>query len=65
VLPSSGAGEALDAVRRHILSKQTLPFRDRELLILPHRWLNEAEYEFAQHELIAKKAASPTPTSSV
>jgi 4-carboxymuconolactone decarboxylase len=39
----------------HILSKQSLPFRDRELLILRIGWLNEAEYEFAQHELIAKR----------
>lgn len=39
----------------HILSKQTLPFRDRELLILRIGWLNQAEYEFAQHELIAKR----------
>jgi alkylhydroperoxidase family enzyme len=39
----------------HILSKQTLPFRDRELLILRIGWLNQAEYEFAQHELIARR----------
>jgi 4-carboxymuconolactone decarboxylase len=39
----------------HILHKQTLAFRDRELLILRIGWLNQAEYEFAQHELIAKK----------
>ncbi|MGH8429015.1 MAG: carboxymuconolactone decarboxylase family protein, partial [Solimonas sp.] len=39
----------------HVLAKQTLPFRDRELLILRIGWLNQAEYEFAQHELIAKK----------
>ena len=39
----------------HILGKQTLPFRDRELLILRIGWLNQAEYEFAQHELIAKR----------
>jgi alkylhydroperoxidase family enzyme len=39
----------------HILHKQTLPFRDREMLILRIGWLNQAEYEFAQHELIAKK----------
>jgi alkylhydroperoxidase family enzyme len=39
----------------HILSKQTLPFRDRELAILRIGWLNQAEYEFAQHELIAKR----------
>ena len=37
----------------HILSKQTLAFRDREMLILRIGWLNQAEYEFAQHELIA------------
>jgi len=39
----------------HILSKQTLAFRERELLILRIGWLNQAEYEFAQHELIARK----------
>jgi len=39
----------------HILSKQSLAFRDRELLILRIGWLNQAEYEFAQHELIAKR----------
>src|SRR5919109_3214315 len=39
----------------HVLSKQTLPFRDRELLILRIGWLNQAEYEFAQHELIARR----------
>jgi 4-carboxymuconolactone decarboxylase len=39
----------------HVLAKQTLPFRDREMLILRIGWLNQAEYEFAQHELIAKR----------
>ena len=39
----------------HVLAKQTLPFRDRELLILRIGFLNQAEYEFAQHELIARK----------
>ena len=39
----------------HILGKQTLPFRDRELLILRIGRLNQAEYEFAQHELIARR----------
>jgi alkylhydroperoxidase family enzyme len=39
----------------HILSKQSLAFRDRELLILRIGWLNQAEYEFAQHELIARR----------
>ena len=45
----------------HILSKQTLPFRDRELLILRIGWLNQAEYEFAQHELIAKRGGVSDP----
>ena len=40
----------------HVLAKQTLPFRDRELLILRIGWLNQAEYEFAQHELIARNS---------
>lgn len=39
----------------HILGKQTLPFRDRELLILRIGWLNQSAYEFAQHELIARR----------
>jgi 4-carboxymuconolactone decarboxylase len=39
----------------HVLSKQTLAFRDRETLILRIGWLNQAEYEFAQHELIARR----------
>lgn len=39
----------------HVLGKQTLSFRDRELLILRIGWLNQAGYEFAQHELIARK----------
>jgi 4-carboxymuconolactone decarboxylase len=43
----------------HVLSKQTLPFRDRELLILRIGWLNQAEYEFAQHELIARIKQGP------
>jgi 4-carboxymuconolactone decarboxylase len=39
----------------HILHKQTLPFRDRELLILRIGWLNQSEYEWAQHVEIAKR----------
>jgi 4-carboxymuconolactone decarboxylase len=38
----------------HILHKQTLPFRDRELLILRIGWLNQSEYEWAQHVEIGK-----------
>jgi len=40
----------------HVLQKQTLPPRDRELLILRIGWLNQAEYEWAQHVEIAKRA---------
>ena len=39
----------------HVLQKQTLPVRDRELLILRIGWLNQAEYEWAQHVEIAKR----------
>ena len=40
----------------HVLQKQTLPPRDRELLILRIGWLNQAEYEWAQHVEIAKRS---------
>jgi alkylhydroperoxidase family enzyme len=40
----------------HVLRKQTLPPRDRELLILRIGWLNQAEYEWAQHVEIAKRS---------
>ncbi len=39
----------------HVLRKQTLPIRERELLILRIGWLNQAEYEWAQHVEIAKR----------
>jgi alkylhydroperoxidase family enzyme len=39
----------------HILQKQTLGVRERELLILRIGWLNQAEYEWAQHVEIAKR----------
>lgn len=39
----------------HVLHKQTLPVRDRELLILRIGWLNQSEYEWAQHVEIAKR----------
>ena len=39
----------------HVLQKQTLPPRERELLILRIGWLNQAEYEWAQHVEIAKR----------
>ena len=40
----------------HVLQKQTLPLRDRELLILRIGWLNQSEYEWAQHVEIAKRS---------
>lgn len=40
----------------HVLQKQTLPPRERELLILRIGWLNQAEYEWAQHVEIAKRS---------
>ena len=39
----------------HVLQKQTLGVRDRELLILRIGWLNQAEYEWAQHVEIARR----------
>jgi len=40
----------------HILYKQSLPARDREMLILRIGWLNQAEYEWEQHIRIGKAA---------
>ncbi len=40
----------------HVLRKQTLPPRERELLILRVGWLNQSEYEWAQHVEIAKRS---------
>ena len=40
----------------HILSKSTLPARDREILILRIGWLCQSGYEWGQHVLIGKKA---------
>src|ERR1700733_9296849 len=37
----------------HVLRKQPLP--ERELLILRIGWLNQAEYEWAQHVEIARR----------
>jgi len=39
----------------HVLRKQSLAPRERELLILRIGWLNQAEYEWAQHVEIAKR----------
>ena len=40
----------------HVLSKSTLPERERELLILRVGWLCRSEYEWAQHVVIGKRA---------
>ena len=44
----------------HVLHKQTLPARERELLILRIGWLNQAEYEWAQHVEIARRCGIST-----
>ena len=44
----------------HVLQKQTVPPRERELLILRVGWLNQAEYEWAQHVEIAKRSGITT-----
>ncbi len=38
----------------HVLAKSTLPARERELVILRVGWLCRAEYEWAQHVVIAR-----------
>lgn len=38
----------------HVLFKSTITARERELLILRTAWLCQAEYEWAQHALIAR-----------
>jgi alkylhydroperoxidase family enzyme len=40
----------------HVLVKNSLPLRDREILILRIGYLARAEYEWAQHIEIARKA---------
>ncbi len=40
----------------YILSHQSLPARDREILILRIGWLNQAPYEWEQHVRIGKNA---------
>jgi alkylhydroperoxidase family enzyme len=40
----------------HILREQSLPFRDREIVILRIGWLNQAPYEWYQHCRIATEA---------
>jgi 4-carboxymuconolactone decarboxylase len=40
----------------YILGQQTLPAREREILILRIGWLNQAQYEWEQHVRIGKSA---------
>jgi 4-carboxymuconolactone decarboxylase len=40
----------------HILSKSTLPPRDREIVILRMGWLCQSAYEWGQHRVIGKAA---------
>ncbi len=40
---------------KHVLSKNTLPERDRELLILRTGWNCRSRYEFSQHVVIGLK----------
>jgi len=40
----------------HVLFKSALPPREREILILRIGWLCQAEYEFAQHVVIGRRA---------
>lgn len=51
------ASKRIGQVTAHVLGPtSTLPPRDRELLILRTAWLCRAEYEWAQHVLIARRA---------
>jgi 4-carboxymuconolactone decarboxylase len=40
----------------YIINEQTLPAREREILILRIGWLNQAQYEWEQHVLMGKNA---------
>lgn len=40
----------------HVLHKQTLPFRDREILILRIGWLCRSPYEWTQHVQVGLRA---------
>lgn len=42
----------------HVLMKSTLPFRDRELLILRTGWNCQSNYEWGQHAIIATQGGT-------
>ena len=48
--------ERYDNFGKYILYEQSLPARDREILILRIGWLCQSEYEFGQHTLLGKEA---------
>ena len=51
------ASKVIGQVSNHVMGpNSTLSARDRELLILRTAWLCRAEYEWAQHVLLARKA---------
>jgi 4-carboxymuconolactone decarboxylase len=43
----------------HVLYKNSLPARERELIILRTGWLCQSEYEWGQHVLISRAAGIP------
>ena len=47
--------EAWLTFARYVLSENTLPERDREILILRIGWLCQSEYEFGQHTILGKR----------
>ena len=48
----------------HILNKNSLPLRDRELVILRIGYLCQSGYEWAQHVVIGKQAGIPIRRST-
>jgi 4-carboxymuconolactone decarboxylase len=52
--------QAFGVFATNMLSKNTLPTRDREILILRIGWLCRSEYEWAQHVRISRRAAGLT-----
>ncbi len=47
--------EAWQPFALYVMRNSTLPPRDREILILRIGWLNQSQYEFTHHVLVAKR----------
>ncbi len=47
--------EAWLTFARYVLGENSLPARDREILILRIGWLCQSEYEFGQHTILGKR----------